>query len=343
MGLIVKQLVKILKKYGIVKRGGNVYELTLKITPDFLQIPSEYLREFPICRKEWKIEVRVSNDSFEIKTVDQEADTLSKDEQKEVYTFLNNSVRASGIVLDGLSISKNGTFQNDEFKESIGRIISIVKGYCRLLGDQILSYMVFYSIACFCGSQVQYSKFKFKCTNPKCGFSASLSQINESLKILLYLSDVDSTGISRKGEIAYYLNRTHGKDNYKIVKITNIERKKWVINLPKKTDILKVTKPSLFYWNIEFHPLQRRNEENVPIFLCWVDISGDGKLLRKKDIQNGYAILLKLDKATKIIQAFKPTSSPNENVLLIENYDLPVEIPKNVKSRIKFHEKTNKI
>jgi hypothetical protein len=158
--------------------------------------------------------------------------------------------------------------------------------------------------------------------------------------ILLHIPDLDCTGIRREGEAAYYLSRGYGKDAYKLVKITDADRKKWVNHFHKKVDILNLKHPFLFYTDMKFHPLQRGNEDYVPIFLCWVDISGGAKLLRKNDIQKGYSILLKLDKAKKTLQAFKPTSFLRGNTLYLENYDLPIDMPNNVKARIAFHERT---
>lgn len=334
----MEQFLKILEKYGSIKQNGDQYELTLKITPDFLQIPDEYINEFPICRKEWTIRTAVQKNSFEIETADQETNTLSEEEQKETQAFLSKSARYSGFMFDGTRLSKKGSYQDNAFKESLGRIVSIVKGYVRLLGHKILGYMVYYSIDCFCGSRLRYSEFKFRCTNSHCCFDASLKQINDSLDALRYISDLDWSGINRTGENAYYLNRTDSKDSYKVVKITAIERRKWVNRFRKKVDVLDLTRPSLFYPEMEFHPLQRGNEETVPIFLCWIDISGGAKLLRKRDIQSGNSILLILDMSKSTLQAFKPTPLPRDKVLYLKNYNLPIEIPKSVKARVMSRE-----
>jgi hypothetical protein len=46
----------------------------------------------------------------------------------------------------------------------------------------------------------------------------------------------------------------------------------------KKIDILPLTNPTLTYAEMEFRPLQRGNEETVPTYLCWVDVSGGANL-----------------------------------------------------------------
>jgi hypothetical protein len=115
-------------------------------------------------------------------------------------------------------------------------------------------------------------------------------------------------------------------------------KKKWMKKLRNCEDTLHLTRPTLFYTGIAFHPLVRGDEDRVPIFISWVDLSGGAEILKKKDIFDGNVILLKLDLNKETLQAFKPCRTPCGNQLSLDDYSIAVEIPSNVRSRITFYE-----
>lgn len=325
------EVLEILKQYGDVQSTNDVYQLTLKITRDLLNIPEEQFEELPIYQEQWCIKVTLSKGNFMIESSD-EPRRHSKDEIEQSKTELSKFSTAAGVVSDGLRIYIEGKLEYALFKESIGRIIGVVRKYLLFQGHLIIGYMLYYKVACTCGFTLNYSNFELRCANVNCGFRIPLITVQDALKNLTSLPDLDSEGLIRKGK-KYYLQKSSLKDQYQIAGVDDAESKKWVNGLRKRQDIVPITEPSLYYIGIEFHPLQRGNEDNLPIFLSWVDMSGGATLLNKSDIRNGYSILLRLDQQKKNLQAFKPRFRKN-NTLFLEDYNIPIKVPKNVRARM---------
>jgi len=327
-----------LKKYGQTTKRDDSYELILDVTPTLMGIPCDYEDLFPIYQDEWHITVSFSKGSFRIETSDQVSKLFSKKDQEKARATLARIAKETMVVSDGFAISKEGKNTQDEFKEGIGRVVTAIKKYCFFQGDLILGYMIYQQIECFCGFQLQYSKFKLHCTNKNCRFQASPARVKKAIDDLNMIPDLVCEGVVRDEKFGYYLKRRADQNQFRIVRADDITKEKWVKKLQKKEDTLHLVNPTLSYLGIVFHPLQRGNEDRVPIFLSWVDLSGGAEILKKRDIFSGRAILLKLDMKKSTLQAFKPRRVPRDNQLCLDDYRIATEIPNSVRSRITFYE-----